>query len=187
MFRLVLQLFDTTKKFSLSDIQDFRRLSKSNNCLASQPLSPTIRHPPFSTTRHAHSILSMYRNALIYKRKIFLLTVETPTAEPSKFSAFDFKGEFARFDFSAVSATIDNDWSIFSRTVPNRARPANSKRPSRRFYHTSAPPNRGSTAVNSACRHLGAKSPTNLGRAGTSRKENPQVGELQDRTRRCHE
>ncbi len=48
-----------------------------------------------------------------------------------------------RFGFSAVSATIDNDWSIFSRTVPNRARPANSKRPSRRFYHTSAPPNRG--------------------------------------------
>jgi len=86
MFRLVLQLFDTTKKFSLSDIQDFRRLSKSNNCLASQPLSPTIQHPPFSTTRHVHSILSTHRNALIYKRKFFLPMLGIRTTSRQIFS-----------------------------------------------------------------------------------------------------
>jgi hypothetical protein len=35
-------------------------------------LYPILLH---STPRHSHSILSMHRNALIYKRKIFLLTV----------------------------------------------------------------------------------------------------------------
>jgi hypothetical protein len=39
--------------------------------------------------------------------------VGLPTAEPSKFFAYDFKGKFARFEFSDVSATIDNDRSIF--------------------------------------------------------------------------
>jgi hypothetical protein len=38
---------------------------------------------------------------------------QSPTIEPSKFFAFDFKGKFAQFGFSAVSSSIDNDRSIF--------------------------------------------------------------------------
>jgi hypothetical protein len=38
---------------------------------------------------------------------------QSPTVEPSKFFAYDFKGKFPRFEFSDVSASIDNDRSIF--------------------------------------------------------------------------
>src|SRR6185312_15523301 len=38
---------------------------------------------------------------------------QSPTIEPSKFFAYDFKGKFARFEFGDVSASIDNDRSIF--------------------------------------------------------------------------
>ena len=46
---------------------------------------------------------------------------------------------------------------------------------------------RSCSAINSSGWHLDAKSPTSLGRAGTSRKENPRVGEPRDRTRHCRE
>src|SRR6185437_4460504 len=46
---------------------------------------------------------------------------QSPTIEPSKFFAFDFKEKFARFEFSDVSASIDNDRSIF-RAIDHVAR-----------------------------------------------------------------
>jgi hypothetical protein len=45
--------------------------------------------------------------------QIFSADGQSPTIEPSKFFAYDFKGKFARFEFSDVSASIDNDRSIF--------------------------------------------------------------------------
>jgi len=45
--------------------------------------------------------------------QIFSADGQNPTVEPSKFFAYDFKGKFARFEFSDVSASIDNDRSIF--------------------------------------------------------------------------
>jgi hypothetical protein len=43
---------------------------------------------------------------------------QNPTISPSKFFAFDFKEKFARFEFSTVSTTIANDWSIFLQRSP---------------------------------------------------------------------
>ena len=91
-------------------------------------LSLTIPDLPFPALRHAHSILSIHRNALICKRKSFppMLEIRTPTRQ--KFFAYDFKGKFARFEFSYVSASIDNDRSIFSRAVQiERGRQAQKK------------------------------------------------------------
>jgi hypothetical protein len=45
--------------------------------------------------------------------QIFSVDGQSPTIEPSKFLAYDFKGKFAWFEFSDVSASIDNDRSIF--------------------------------------------------------------------------
>jgi hypothetical protein len=56
--------------------------------------------------------------------QIFSDHARNPNNEPSKFFAHDFKGKFARFGFSDLSASIENDWSIF-RAIDNTG-----KRPS---------------------------------------------------------
>jgi hypothetical protein len=68
-----------------------------------------------------HSILSTHRNALIYKRKFFSDDARNPNNDPSKIFAHDVEGKFARFEFSEVSATIDNDRSTFPLTAANRS------------------------------------------------------------------
>jgi hypothetical protein len=50
--------------------------------------------------------------------QLFSADGQNPTISPSIFFAFDFKGRFARFEFSAVSTTIANDWSIFLQQSP---------------------------------------------------------------------
>jgi hypothetical protein len=60
-----------------------------------------------------------HRNALIFQRNFFLLTVKARLAIRQKFFAYDFKGKFARFGFCAVSRTIENDWSISSKPQAN--------------------------------------------------------------------
>jgi hypothetical protein len=53
----------------------------------------------------------MHRKGLIYKWKFFV-DARNPNSDPSKFLAYDSKGESGRFGFCAISRTIDNDWSI---------------------------------------------------------------------------
>jgi hypothetical protein len=53
---------------------------------------------------HTHSILST---------QIFSDDARNPNNEPSKFSAYDFKGKLAQFELSDASASIDSDRSIF--------------------------------------------------------------------------
>jgi hypothetical protein len=55
--------------------------------------------------------------------QIFSADGQSPTVEPSKFFAYDFKGKFARVQFCAVSTTIANDRSIF-RLVDHAAQSA---------------------------------------------------------------
>jgi len=72
----------------------------------------------------SHSMVQGYDNALIYQRKFFGPTAKNRPAGPSKIRALEFKREFRRFEFSPVSATIDNDRSIFLKTPMTRASPA---------------------------------------------------------------
>jgi len=43
-----------------------------------------------------------------------LIARRDPTCAPTKLFGADFQQKIARFRFNEVSATIDNDWSIFS-------------------------------------------------------------------------
>jgi hypothetical protein len=56
---------------------------------------------------HSHSILSIHRNMLIYKRKFFRPHARNPNNDPSNFFAYDSKGKLAPFELADVSATID--------------------------------------------------------------------------------
>jgi len=47
------------------------------------------------------------------KRKFFLRTTKNRPTDPSKICALEFKREFRRFGICSVSATIDDDRSIF--------------------------------------------------------------------------
>src|SRR5882757_9648050 len=60
------------------------------------PRGPIAGYPGitlFYAPRHSHSIVLKHRNALIFMRKSFLLTVLNPTVSPSNFFAFDFQRE----------------------------------------------------------------------------------------------
>jgi hypothetical protein len=65
---------------------------------------------------------------VIFMRKNFYATIENPTAAPSEFFAFDFKGKFVRFQFYASSITIAIDRSIFPLTTTGGSKPANPKK-----------------------------------------------------------
>jgi hypothetical protein len=67
---------------------------------------------------HSRAIILSHGNALIFQCRFFFADGQNPTISPSKFFAFDFEGKFARFEFSAVSTTIANDWSIFLQQSP---------------------------------------------------------------------
>ena len=83
--------------------------------------SPIVRWSipeyPLVRPRHSHSILSTHRNALIYKRKFFLRTLEHRAPDPSEIFALEFKGTIGRFEICLVSATIGIDRSIFLKSI----------------------------------------------------------------------
>jgi hypothetical protein len=63
----------------------------------------------------AHSILSMHRNALIYKHKIFLLTVKTRPSSRQNFSLLISKGNSRDSDFARrrhLSPTIGQFFAL---------------------------------------------------------------------------
>ncbi len=57
----------------------------------------------------------MHRNALIYRRKFFLAMLEVRTMSRQNFSLMISKENSRDFEFSDISASIDNDRSIFRR------------------------------------------------------------------------
>src|SRR6185312_5419262 len=67
-----------------------------------------------STPPHSHSIVLSDGNALNFQRKFFLCMMKNRLPDPSEICALDFKHEFGRSAVCSVSATIDNDRSIFS-------------------------------------------------------------------------
>jgi hypothetical protein len=67
-------------------------------------------------TPYSHSILSMHRNALIYKRKIFLLAVKARPSSRQNFSLMISKQNSRDSNFARLrqlSPIIANDRSIF--------------------------------------------------------------------------
>ncbi|WP_146618636.1 hypothetical protein [Rhodoplanes elegans] len=65
--------------------------------------------------------------------QIFSADARSPNNEPSKFFAYDFQGKFARFEFSNVSASIDNDRSIL-RAIDHVARLRADRRKDRQHF-----------------------------------------------------
>lgn len=61
------------------------------------------------------------RNALKFRRQIFLTAAPNLNNGQSRISAIGFRGKFARFEFDEVSAAIDTHESIFF--LINRAAP----------------------------------------------------------------
>jgi len=59
-------------------------------------------------------------NALIQLRKYFPHTIKDRSPDPSKIWALEFKLQFRRFEVSSISATIDDDRSIFTSSIPQR-------------------------------------------------------------------
>ena len=87
--------------------------------------SHVIRHTtllyPALLSPHSHSIVLSHGNALIWQCEFFLRTLENQLCDPSEICALDFKREFRRFGIGSVSATIDNNRSIFdSRAATSR-------------------------------------------------------------------
>jgi hypothetical protein len=64
----------------------------------------TLQYYPLTPARFSQRIVRADLQAQIVSDN-----ARNPNNKPSKFLAHDFKGKFARFGFSAVSATIDND------------------------------------------------------------------------------
>lgn len=62
---------------------------------------------------HSHSIILRHGNALNFQRNFFLCAMKNRLADPSEICALDFKHDFGRSAVRSISATIDNDWSIF--------------------------------------------------------------------------
>ena len=67
-----------------------------------------------TSPNHSHSIVLSHGNALNFQSKFFLCEMKNRLPDPSEICALDFKHEFGRSAVCLVSATIDNDWSIFS-------------------------------------------------------------------------
>ena len=60
-----------------------------------------------------HSIVLSHGNPLNFQRKFFLCAIKSRLPGPSEISALDFKHKFGRSAVCSVSATVDNDRSIF--------------------------------------------------------------------------
>jgi hypothetical protein len=59
-------------------------------------------------------MISRHGNALIPRHKFFPHTTKNRLPDPSETCALESQGEFRRFGICSVSATIDNDRSIFA-------------------------------------------------------------------------
>jgi|SRR5580704_11290792 hypothetical protein len=98
-----------------------------DNIATNTLLYPKLLHSP---PRHSHSILSMQRNALIYKRKIFLLTVETRPSSRQNFSLLISKEKSRDSNsvrFRRLSTTIGQ---FFASSIAERLLRQDEKRPS---------------------------------------------------------
>jgi hypothetical protein len=77
--------------------------------------APSRQEPdlPCGIPPHSHSIILRHGNALNFQRNFFLCAMKNRLADPSEICALDFKHDFGRSAVRSISATIDNDWSIF--------------------------------------------------------------------------
>jgi hypothetical protein len=102
-----------------------RWLTVSWVSLSTPRYSRYSRYSPYS-----HSMIFIRSKLLNFRRKCFLRTTKNRPADPSETCALDFKHEFHRFAICSVSATIDNDRSIFGNYVIGAPHAQRQKRPS---------------------------------------------------------
>jgi hypothetical protein len=114
----------------LTAFEDFRGATLANATL--QYPNPTLQYSP-----SRHSILLMYRNALIYKRKIFLLTVKARPSSRQNFSLLISKEKLRVLNFlrfQRLSLSIGG----FSRSADTRELYRGFKKKTVAHYHTQA-------------------------------------------------
>jgi hypothetical protein len=85
---------------------------------------------PAKRHRRAHSILSTHRNALIYKRKIFLLTVKTRPSSRQNFSLLISKENSRDSDFARLRQLSPTIGQFFALSIAERILRQGEKRPS---------------------------------------------------------
>jgi hypothetical protein len=99
-----------------------RSSPESNNLLIH------INNSPEAAAPHSHSILSTHRNALIYQRKFFLLTVQTRPSSRQNFPLLISKENSRDSDFARLRQPSPTIGQFFALSIAERIlRPGSKK------------------------------------------------------------